>query len=525
MIQNLKKSVVMLVFLSSNYLLAQQNSLPLNSFFKDKFVEVSGKRSIETFFPANENQLNLNHLIRDSSVQYTDIGIWLFKKHFVSITKPEGNISISPLVDFSFGKEVTDSSKSTIYRNTRGVFVEGELLNKIGFNFIFAENQSKFMQYESDYFNSRGEIRISGNSYYVENAVIPGGARTKPFKIGAYDYAYSVGSVSYQMNKNLRFDFGNNQHLIGSGYRSILLSDNTYGTPSLRVNWKINPKWTYQVLLRRNQNLYRKPLTKAVEASYESKFFGASYLTFKPRENIAISLFTAGNQLRGDSVIKHAFEWQMLTPIPLFQNDVLFGNSAKFNGISGLNVDFALKNVRLYGQLAIDKYNKKYLFAGQFGVHFFKILKVKNLNAQLETNLVPENFYAANNPKLSYSNYNLPTAHPKGNNFKEIVVRLNYEYKRLFVNSKTINYVSKLSNDSIPVLSNSIFSVNNNVGTQTTNTLVQEFELGYRFNRRYNGMIIVGWKGRYSELADKKIDQQMFFVGLRTGLFNQYLDF
>jgi hypothetical protein len=355
--------------------------------------------------------------------------------------------------------------------------------------------------------------------------VIPGGARTKPFKIGAYDYAYSVGSVSYQMNKNLRFDVGNNQHFIGSGYRSILLSDNTYGTPSLRVNWKINPKWTYQVLLRRNQNLYRKPLTKAVEASYESKFFGATYLTFKPRENIAISLFTAGNQLRGDSITKRGFEWQMLTPIPLFQNDVLFGNSAKFNGISGLNLDFALKNVRLYGQLAIDEYNKKYLFAGQLGVHFFKILKVKNLNAQLETNLVPENFYAANNPKLSYSNYNLPTAHAKGNNFKEIVVRLNYEYKRLFINSKTINYVSKLSNDSIPVLSNSIFSINNNIGTQTTNTLVQEFELGYRFNRRYNGMIIVGWKGRYSEFADKKIEQQMFFVGLRTGLFNQYLDF
>jgi hypothetical protein len=525
MFQKMNKSLVMLVLLSANYLMAQQNSLPLNSFFKDKFVEFSGKRSIETFFPANENQLNLNHLIRDTSVQYTDAGIWLFKKHFVSVTKPEGNISISPLVDFTFGKELTDSSRSTIYRNTRGVLVEGELLNKIGFNFIFAENQSKFMQYESDYFNSRGEIRISGNSYYVENAVIPGGARTKPFKIGAYDYAYSVGSVSYQMNKNMRFDFGNNQHFIGSGYRSILLSDNTYGTPSLRFNWKINPKWTYQVLVRRNQNLYRKPLTKAVEASYESKFFGATYLTYRPKENVSISFFTAGNQLRGDSIVKRGFEWQMLTPIPLFQNDVLFGNSAKFNGISGLNIDFALKNVRLYGQLAIDKNNKKYLFAGQLGVHFFKILKVKNLNAQIETNFVPENFYAANNPKLSYSNYNLPTAHPKGNNFNEIVVRLNYEHKRLFINSKTVNYVSKLSNDSIPVLSNSIFEMNNNIGSTTTSTLVQEFELGYRFNRRYNGMIIVGWKGRYSEFSDKKIEQQMFFVGLRTGLFNQYLDF
>ena len=517
--------MVFLLCVALNQVFAQQNNLPLNSFFKDKFVEFSGKRSIETFFPANENQLNLNHLIRDSSVQYFDIGNWFFKKHFFQITRPEGNLSISPLVDFTFGKEIMDTSRNTVYRNTRGVFVEGELLNKIGFNFVFAENQARFMQYESDYFNSRGEIRIVGNNYIVENAVIPSGARTKPFKIGAYDYAYSVGSISYQMNKKVRFDFGNSQQFIGSGYRSILLSDNTHGTPSLRVNMKINSKWSYQVLLRRTQNLYRKPLTKAVEARYESKFFAASYLTYKPKENLSISFFTAGNQLREDSLIKRGYEWQMLTPLPLFQNDVLFGNSAIFNGISGINLDFALNNMRFYGQLAVDKFNQKHLVAGQFGMHFFKILKVKNLNAQVEANFVPSNFYASNNPKLSFSNFNLPMTHPKGNNFKEILLRLNYEYKRLFINSKTVNYNSTLSKDSIAVLSNSIFSVNNNLGSQTTNTLVQEFEVGYRFNRRYNGMFVIGWKGRYSEGAEKKIEQQQIFIGLRTGLFNQYLDF
>src|SRR5690606_1992964 len=135
------------------------------------------------------------------------------------------------------------------------------------------------------------------------------------------------------------------------------------------------------------------------------KLFALTYLTFKPTDNFSISLFTAGNQLRGDSLIKHKFEWQMLVPIPLVQNDLLFGDSKKINGITGLNLDYAFDNVRIYGQVAIDKFNKQYLVAGQLGVHLFKILNVKNLHAQVELNYVPEHFYADVNPKLSYSNH------------------------------------------------------------------------------------------------------------------------
>lgn len=506
---------------------AQLKALPLHGFYKEKFFQQSGERSIETFFPANESQLDLHQLIRDSSIQYYDFTDWLFKKHWIMISRPEGNLSISPLVDFTYGKETTDPERPALFRNTRGIYVEGQLMKRLAFNFVFAENQSRFMGYESQYFDQRGELYVFGiDNYSLQNAVIPGGGRTKPFKTGAYDYAYSIGSIQYQMTKNIRIEAGNNQHFIGTGYRSLLLSDNSFPAPNVRLHWKISPSWSYQVLIRNQKNLYRKPYTDAVEYPYESKFFGATYMTYKPLKNLSVSLFTAGNQLRGDSLVKHRFEGQMLIPVPLIQNDLLWGKSEVMNGISGLNVDFGMQKMRLYGQLAIDKYNSTYLLAGQVGARFFDIFKVKNLSAQTEVNMVPRYFYAAANPKLSYSHYNLPSAHPKGNNFNEVLVHLNYEYKRAFITSRSVFYKTYGGDDSTQIAANNIFS-RSQAGAvfSSGSTFIQEFEVGYRFNRRYNGIISAGWKGRFFEFGDNRMTQQMFFIGLKTALFNQYLDF
>lgn len=503
----------------------QHKSIPLNSFYKEKFIENSGNKSIETFFPANESQLNLSYIIRDSTLQYYDFTEWLFKKHWVTVQQPEGNIMISPFINMGIGKETTDPAKARLFNNTRGVYVEGELLKKFSFNFILAENQNRFMNYEAEYFKSRGELYVGNGEYSVQNAFIPSGARTKPFKGDGFDYGYSIGNLSYQVNSKLRIDAGNTQHFIGSGYRSLLLSDNSAVSPNIKVKWNFLPKWSLDVLMQKNRNLYRKPATKAVELPYETKLFALSYLTFKPTENFSISLFTAGNQLRGDSLIKHGLEWQMLVPVPLIQNDILFGNSRKISGITGLNLDYAFEKTRLYGQVAVDKLDKEYLVAGQLGIHFFEILKIKNLHAQVEVNYVPQHFYADVNPKLSYNNSNIPAAHPKGNNFGEGVLRLDYEWKRLYIQSSTIAYTNLGGNDSIPFSANSIFLMQSNTQQSTAQTLVQSVEIGWRVNRRYNAQFFVGWKGRVYTSAYRKENDQMFIFGFKTGITNQYFDF
>lgn len=526
--KGLKKGILSWICLLSIGVFAQGNLLPMHSFYKNKFLKHSGKQSIETFFPANESQLNLNHFIRDSSKNYYDVTEWLFKKHWIELRKDNAYLYISPMADIRLGKEQIDTSTTTLFRNTRGVWVNGGIGKKLSFQFTFAENQARFMQYEAAYFTQQGEIKVGSAGYYRENATIPGAARTKPFKVDGFDYAYSIGVIRYEISKKMSLEAGNNQLFIGTGYRSLLLSDNAIPAPHLRFKWQFAPRWDLQIVYQKNSNQYRKPSTNAVEAPYESKFYAANYLTFKPVPNIALSLFTAGNQLRQDSIQVHKMEAQMWIPLPGMQNDLLFGNSSVINGISGLNIDIALDKNRIYGQFVVDKLANRFLTAGQIGAHFFDCFQVQNLHMQLELNYVPKSFYADENPKLSYNQYNIPAAHPKGNNFGEIIYLIDYELKRFTVESKSILMTNQGIGMTTQFAPNSIFTSTVNApdfGVNYGTTFLQEFEIGYRLNRKYNAQITLGVKIRSSEFAGEKALYQAVLVGFKTGIMNQYFDF
>ncbi len=523
------KNIVVFVFIIGSHLMFAQNRIILQqSYFKEKFIFHSKNKSIETFFPANINQLNLTYLNRDSIIVYSDLENYIFKRFLVEVKKQDINLSITPIINYSKGRVGSlDTNYWPVYRNTRGVYMEGDILNKIGFNFSFCENQARFQDYEGAYFNQQGEnyIKYYGK-YSIQNAMIPGASRTKPFKVGGYDYAYSTGNIHINFHPKFKVEFGNNQHFIGSGYRSLILSDNSSNAPSLRFKWKINRFFDYQVLYRKQLNLFRKPYTWAVESNYETKLFAASYLTFKPNDAISISWFNGGNQLRGDSIIMHKLDARQLIPLPLFQNDILIGNQSIINGITGLNIDVAFKKIRVYAQLVADKYNSNWLGAGQVGLYYFDAFGVKNFQVQCEWNQVPKNFYAANRAKLSYSNYNLPSAHPKGNNFKELFIKLGYTYNRLYVNSRTNIYFTQGGNLQQQFLTNSIFNSSPTfLNLKDGNTVLENVEFGYRFNRLYNGTFFVNYQGRASSFNKIDLTYQCLMLGVRTSITNEYFDF
>lgn len=515
------------VFAASQYTFAQHKTIPLQNYYKTEFLKYSGKHSLETFYPVNESYLNVSDSLKDTTVLYYDFFVWFFRKNWLEVKENENKLEISPLINLSYGKGLNASDSLPLYRNTRGVYATGEFSNKISYTFMFCENQSRFMSYQNAYFNDRGEFYDNDSVFNKVNAVIPGGARTKPFKVGGYDYAFSIGSIAYQMNKKLRFEFGNNQHFIGSGYRSILLSDNSIYAPALRFSWKISDKLSYQILFRKHRNLFRKPATFAVEQSYENKLFTANYLTFKPKENFSISLFSAGNQLRADSITLHPFQVQMLIPLPFLNTD-LISKSNLINGISGLNLDLGFKKIRFYGQIALDKYKSTYLTSYQIGTYLFDLLKVKNLNLQAEMNYVPNNFYASDNTKLSFSQYNLPLAHSKGNNFTEIFFNLNYTYKRFYVSNSYSLYLTQGGTPNQQIESNSIFNTYKPTAMFSSGrTLVNTTEIGIRINKKYNPTLFAQCQIRHSDFGKNvpKQDNNMFMMGLKVNLFNQYLDF
>jgi len=142
-----------------------------------------------------------------------------FQEHFFNLKGEDYKVSVSPIINLSKGKELVDS-KST-FTNTRGYLIEGYLGKTISFATSFAENQSIFPNYLHENIKT--------------DKIVPGQGYARVFKETGFDYAMSSGYVSYRANKMFAVQFGHGKHFIGDGYRSLLLSDNTFNYPYLRI--------------------------------------------------------------------------------------------------------------------------------------------------------------------------------------------------------------------------------------------------------------------------------------------------
>ena len=471
-----------------------------------------------SFLPVFESQFSSNVTLRDSTKQYYEFTEMIFKKHLFEAKGANYYVTISPILDFSLGKDKKDTNERRLFQNTRGVFVEGDLLKNFSFSTSFYENQARFTRYESAYYSEIGELypNQSTGQYNTQNAVVPGSARTKPFKTDGFDYAYAIGNLVYKPTKWLILSAGNTSHFVGDGYRSVLLSDNGVPSPFFRISAQISKKWQFNTMRTRLINLMRKPVSTTVEAYYETKGYSSNYFTFQPNDKWSISLFEGIVWSKGDSITSKKVNPLFYNPVPFVAEFAL--SKQEINSVLGLNVSFVLnERNRFYGQLAIGNLNSKKA-AMQLGWRAYNYFGLKDLMLQLEFNSVTNGMYQSENIRLNYSQYNLPMAHIKGNSFHEFILRSNYEWKRCYIDLKSVVYM--LSNyssvDLLPV---------SKVNQQESGTLtVLNIEMGYRFNRKMNLNLFGGINSR-TDIQSGMGNAQHIFIGLRTGITNRYTDF
>jgi hypothetical protein len=465
-----------------------------------------------------ESEYDLSTKIRDSSIQYYDFSEILFKKHLIEVKGSNYFLSISPILDMSMGKDRIDTIERRLFQNTRGVLVEGDLYKNFSFSTAIYENQGRFSNYETAYYSSLGELypNQSTGKYTTQNAVIPGGARTKPFKIDGFDYAYAVGNIIYKPHRSILLSAGNTSHFIGEGYRSLFLSDNSVPAPFIRGTFTFTKKLQFNYLRMRLMNLVRKPVSSTVEAYYESKAFSANYLTFTPTKNIAISLFEGIIWSKGDSLVSKNVHPLFYNPIPFVADLAL--SEQEVNSVIGINFSYLpFRSHRIYGQFGIG--NLDFKKAGyQLGYRGYNYFGLKNFMLQVEFNSVAAGMYESLNSRLNYSHYNLPLAHVKGTNFQEFVLRCNYEVKRVYLDIKSVYYSVK------DFSSTALLPITKIQTNETGNIFLQQLELGYRFNKKMNFSIFGNWQYRSSMLS---VDQKtsIISIGLRTGFNNHYSDF
>lgn len=433
----------------------------------------------------------------------------LFNKHFLRVEPKKENfkLRLDPLLNMELGRDVLNPSEGRLYTNTRGLIGSGYVGNNVYFESLFAENQSFFPAYISNQAN--------------RTLVIPGQGRWKEFKVNGYDYAFSSGFVSVQVLRNLNIQVGHGKHKIGNGYRSLLLSDNSFNYPYARITqqWfkgKVQYTNIYSVFM--NLVAASAVVNPNTERLFQKKAASFQYLSINPSNNFNLGLFQGMIWQAGDNRNRQHLSWQYFNPL-IYTNLMNYGLNNKNNIVTGADAKLKLSSkLALYGQVMLDHVKKDSLAAGwgwQSGLVYFDALGLKNLFMQLEYNDVKRSSYSNNpaNPSdQSYSHYNQTLAFTPGYG-TEFVFVTDYKWKRFFVHMR-YNY------QTLPLTTGST--------EYMTYVSIYNIRAGYLINPSYNLNICVGMLHRtqnFSTFNTLNNTTNYIYIGFKTSLYNLYYDF
>ncbi|MBL0048590.1 MAG: hypothetical protein IPP32_10910 [Bacteroidetes bacterium] len=451
----------------------------------------------------------------------------LRRQSFVRVKTSDFFLQLDPIFNFNAGFDLKDSLHEKLITNSRGVWVKGNIGSDFSFESTFMENQSTFPTYM--------------DAFVDTFKVVPGQGRWKKFKINGYDYAASSGTIAYAPFNFLSIRAGHGKPFIGSGYRSLLLSDNAFNYPFAQLN--LHTKWinysvTYASLqvvdrVRIYSSNLNEPLFKKKSASFQ-------YLTLFPSKKFKLSLFQGTIFQVRDSIHPY-FNWNVLNPV-IFSSAFQYGLNKSPNVLLGADFKaLVTKNITLYGQYVIDDFSStrnalRNKSGFQLGGMYFNVFGIENLIVQAEVNRVRPYTYAHSIPSESYTHYGQSLTHPLGANFIEYLGFLNYHWKDIFVELK-FNYAhygadslkksygkEVFASDNKAV--NGLSSVNNSfLQGLRTNLMYQEIKLAYLINPATNLSVFAQIVNR-SELSPiTERNNTLIYFGIKTALFNNYYDF
>ncbi|MCK6649111.1 MAG: capsule assembly Wzi family protein [Bacteroidia bacterium] len=451
-------------------------------------------------------------------------------------------MAIDPLFNFELGRDMADSSGENLYKNTRGFIVRGNIGDKLAFESSFYENQATYAQYIDDYIFSTNKLFPQTVNYQYD--VIPGQGRAKKFKLNGYDYAMASGYVSYSPIKLINIQIGHGKHFVGDGYRSLLLSDNSFNYPYARITTTYkNVQYTnlYTSFMNLTNGGVKTPPN--VERLFQKKTASFQLLSINFFKRLQIGLFQGMIWEAADTTNRQHLSFNTFNPI-IGVNTAVYGLHNTNNIVAGATLKIKITNsISVYGQYMLDDtyqknskgdIRKKYGY--QIGLKYFDLFTIKNLHLQLEYNNVRPYAYASDNTYQSYTHYNQALAHPLGANFYEAVGFLNYRIKDFFIQLKgnyavkgadslNMNYGGNIfrSDNNFPI-NQSLENIQTTQGLKTT-IMYQDIHVGYLVNPSTNFNIVLGIINR-SEKTDRSNKQTQFiYFGIRTSLNNFYYDF
>lgn len=455
----------------------------------------------------------------------------LFQEHFLKVDSSRFSIAADPLLDLQLGYDA--GKAGFIYRNTRGVQLQGVIMGKLAFYTAYLETQARFPSWV--------------NTFIQKYEVVPGMNRVKDFKDNSYDYGGATANLSYSPWRFLNIQLGYGKNMFGHGYRSLLLSDNAFQYPFLKVTTRVG-RFEYINLVTSFQNLDSDSLLNAPYIwyhGYQKKGGTYNYLSVHLTPWLDLGLFE-GIVWKSRGLKENGFNINQYIPV-IFVNTLRYGLFGENNVLLGIDLQAQpLQDLRVYGQFMLDdlhlrrpvsgKGYQKTKYGYQLGAKYFNVGGLRNFHLQAEYNEVRPYTYGHQNVLQSYTHYNQALAHPLGANFREALVFLLYRYRRwtasaqyMFAVSGADSARSHWGSDifiSDILAANGYNSIDNQMlqGLRTTRNL-GVLRLSWLLNPAYN--LCIEGELVYRKLSNSLGHTQNLAVslGIKTKLFNSYYDF
>ncbi|PIY11652.1 MAG: hypothetical protein COZ18_03460 [Flexibacter sp. CG_4_10_14_3_um_filter_32_15] len=503
---------------------------------------------------SQSDKFNINYLLTDNyeftkkdSVKQKGILKYFYKRKpdFLSVMNENYDMKLekgaldfviraNPILHLGVGQDNTRDEMLTL--NTRGAEIHGVAARRIGFYASVTETQAIFPRYVQNVIDSLSPDRS------LDNFVVPNEAFAKPFKENGVDFLRVRGYITFNVAKVVDVQFGNDNNFIGNGYRSLVLSD--FAPPHLFLKlqtkfWKIN-----------YTNLYTQMVADVQRANslYPKKYVIYHHLSIDITKKFNLGVFESVAYGRKDQGQNDTFDLSYLNPF-IFYRAVEQGIGSIDNALVGADFKWlALKDFQLYGQFVLDELKVGELvdnngwwgnkYGIQLGLNYIDFANIKNLDLQLETNIVrPYTYTHSSDEQLSnFVHYRQSLAHPLGANFMEFLGVLRYQpIPRLTITGKFIYAQTGEDSNGSNWGSNLLIS---NVDVDDTNeygnTIGQGIETNILFGRLtatyqlYHNLFIdadVIHRNKTSALVARDLSSTVFSVGMRLNIGQRLYEF
>ncbi|MBC7891216.1 MAG: hypothetical protein H7Y12_03305 [Sphingobacteriaceae bacterium] len=500
-------------------------------------VQLAERVEVDPALPRSEaDRFNLQYLQNDSWEWAIDTlaatsrrpllkTFYRKKADFFSTRNDDFEVHLNPVFYGSTG--LGDDVPNGGYVNTRGIEVRGSVGKKLGFYSYLADNQLRMPGYFTDRVKATNALPNEG--FY----------KTYRGDSSTYDFYTVRGYVTFDPLRQLNVQFGHDKVFIGTGLRSVILSD--FSSPFLFL------KATTQLGPVQYQNLFAEIINNQIPGLpygelAPKKFLAFHHLSVNIGKHVNVGVFEAVVHSRGKD--QGYFDLRYLNPV-IFYRAIEGEKNSPDNVLLGL--DFRaniLRRFSLYGQLMLDEFKFDEAFNGkgwwgnkvaaQAGLKYIDVLGIRNLDLQGEFNLARPYTYQHLSDRTNYVAYNQPLAHPLGANFVEFTGVARYQpLPRL---NLTATYVAAQSganrngqnwgNNPLEPYTTRILDYGNRITQgQKTNLTLLDAVVSYQV--KHNVFVDVRHLRRFQDATGDRFDRNTVFtsVALRINIAQRGLAF